>query len=129
MQALITCKIFFNQIPMNYYLAVLKNYAVFSGRARRAEFWYFVLLNLIISIALSFVGNAIGFSMLSLIYTLAVFIPSLAVAIRRLHDIGKSGWWILIGLIPLIGWIWLIILYCIDSNLGKNAYGPNPKGK
>ena len=119
---------------MNYYIAVLKKYAVFSGRATRAEYWYFVLFNIIAIVVLSVADiiltgvteKNIGF--LNIIYSLAVLIPSLAVAIRRLHDIGKSGWWLLVSLIPLIGSIWLLILMVTDSAAGDNQYGPNPKG-
>lgn len=114
---------------IDYYTGVLKKYAVFTGRARRAEYWYFVLANLIISIILGIISGITGdqFGFLSLAYGLAIMIPSLAVAIRRLHDIGKSGWWIFICLIPLIGWIWLIILYATEGVAGDNQYGPNPK--
>ncbi len=114
---------------MNYYLSVFKKYAVFGGRAQRAEYWYFFLFNLIISIVLGIVSvlisdnkNIIGF-----VYALAVLIPELAVSIRRLHDVGKSGWMILINLIPLVGFIWYIVLMVTDSNSGDNEYGPNPK--
>ena len=114
---------------MNYYLAILKKYAVFSGRAQRAEYWYFVLFNLIIAIILGIVSTVIGDDkgMLGTLYSLAVLIPGLAVSIRRLHDVGKSGWMLLIALIPLIGWIWLLVLMITDSNPGDNKYGPNPK--
>lgn len=114
---------------MNYYLAVLKKYAVFSGRARRAEYWYFFLFNIIISVALIIITAVIGdvFSILGLLYSLALLIPGLAVSVRRLHDVGKSGWMVLIGLIPLIGAIWLLVLMATDSNPGVNKYGPNPK--
>ncbi len=124
---------------MNYYLLVFKKYAVFTGRARRAEYWYFVLFNAIISIILGILGKAIGvfnvtigtfgseMNILSIIYGLAVLLPGLAVAIRRLHDVGKSGWMILINLIPLIGQIWILILMIRDSDPGENEYGPNPK--
>ncbi len=118
---------------MKWYLKVLKqHYADFSGRARRKEFWMFVLFNFIfllitalLDITLIYVG--IGFKMISPIYALAVFIPGLAVEVRRLHDIGKSGWWIFISLIPLIGSIWLLVLLATDSQPGDNEYGPNPK--
>jgi len=120
---------------MNWYLTVLKKYAVFSGRARRKEIWMFILFNILISIALSFVDVATGMynvesgmGTLSTIYALAVLIPSIAVGVRRLHDTSRSGWWILIGLIPLIGLIVLIVFYCLDSTPGDNQYGPNPKG-
>lgn len=115
---------------MNYYLAVLKKYAVFSGRATRAEYWYFVLFNLIAQLVLMIVDGLLSiasFDILTSIYVLAVFIPSLAVAVRRLHDTNRSGWMILIGLIPLIGGIWLLVLMVLDST-ADNQYGPNPKG-
>lgn len=114
---------------MNYYLAVFKKYAVFSGRARRAEYWYFTLFSFIVSILLSIVGMIIGDSsnIIGIVYLLVLIIPSLAVAVRRLHDIGKSGWWCLIGLIPIIGTIWIIVLLVRDSQPGDNVYGPNPK--
>ena len=110
---------------MNYYMDVLRKYAVFTGRSRRSEYWYFVLFNVIISIALSFfgvVGNILGF-----IYGLAVFIPSIAVSIRRLHDTGRSGWWLFIVLIPLVGAIIFIVWLATDGTPGSNTYGPNPK--
>ena len=124
---------------MNYYLVVLKKYAVFSGRARRAEYWYFVLFNAVVSIILSILGKAIGvfnmtigtvgneINILSIIYSLAVLVPGLAVAVRRLHDVGKSGWMVLINLIPLIGQIWILVLMMKDSTPGENEYGSNPK--
>jgi uncharacterized membrane protein YhaH (DUF805 family) len=119
---------------MNWYLGVLKKYADFTGRARRKEYWFFVLFNLIISCVLSvidvFVGTynaAVGVGILSGLYALGVLIPGIAVTVRRLHDTGRSGWWILIALVPLVGWIVLIIFMFLDSQPGTNAYGPNPK--
>ena len=114
---------------MNYYLSVLKKYAVFSGRARRAEYWYFVLFNMIIGIVLGIIDGAIGSGgILGGIYPLAVLIPSIAVSVRRLHDTNHSGWWLLINLLPLIGTIILVVFLVRDSQPGKNQYGPNPKG-
>jgi uncharacterized membrane protein YhaH (DUF805 family) len=113
---------------MNWYLEVLKKYAAFSGRARRREFWYFVLFNFIIIIILSIIDQAIGSAILSTIYSLAVLIPSIAVTVRRLHDTNRTGWWVLIGLIPIIGFIVLLIFTVQDSQKGENQYGPNPKG-
>jgi len=125
---------------MNYYLKVLKQYADFNGRARRKEYWIYNIINSIIGGLLFFLdyllgttidfldlgeGNSLG--ILYLVYALFVFIPGLAVAVRRLHDVGKSGWMLLIALIPLIGAIWLLVLYLTDSNPGENKYGPNPK--
>lgn len=113
---------------MNEYLTVLKKYATFSGRARRKELWMFVLINFIVVVVLSALDMALGIGLLSGLYSLGVLIPSLAVGARRLHDIGKTGWWQLIGLIPVLGIIVLIIFYVMDSNPGDNEYGPNPKG-
>jgi len=119
---------------MNWYLKVLKQYADFSGRARRKEFWMFVLFNIIFALIAMFLDNmlgiafgGIGYGPLYLLYGLFVLIPSLAVDVRRLHDIGKSGWWLLIALIPFVGIIWLIVLFATDSQPGDNEYGPNPK--
>ena len=118
---------------MNYYLMALKRYADFSGRSRRKEYWYFVLFNFLIYIVLFAADMAIisngsaGLGIFSGIYALATLVPSLAVAVRRLHDIGRSGWSILFGLIPLVGAILLLIWYTTDSQAGSNAYGLNPK--
>ncbi|MCX7549610.1 DUF805 domain-containing protein [Xanthomarina sp. F2636L] len=116
---------------MNWYLKVLKeHYADFNGRARRKEYWMFVLVNLIISWSLALLDYAVGsgiFSIISTIYSLVIFVPSLAVAVRRLHDIGKSGWYYLLILLPIIGWIWLIVLFATDSQPGPNKWGNNPK--
>lgn len=118
---------------MDNYLVVLKKYAEFGGRATRQEYWMFQLYSIIISVVLSIVANMkLGpistlFSLLYIIYALAVLIPTLAVSVRRLHDTDHSGWWLLISLIPLIGVIVLIIFLVRDSQ-GDNQYGPNPKG-
>ncbi len=113
---------------MSWYFEVLKKYAVFSGRARRKEYWYFVLFNIIISILLGFIGGMIGMEkLLGGIYALAVLIPSIAVAVRRLHDTGRTGWWLLIGFIPVIGTIVLFVFMVLDSDPETNEYGPSPK--
>jgi uncharacterized membrane protein YhaH (DUF805 family) len=113
---------------MQWYLMVLKNYSNFRGRARRKEYWMFMLFNIIFYIAAIILDVAIGtYLLFYFLYALAVLIPGLAVSVRRLHDIGKSGWMLLISLIPLIGGIWLLVLTCTDSDLGENQYGPNPK--
>lgn len=119
---------------MNWYLEVLKKYAVFSGRARRKEYWYFFLFNIIISIVLAAIDGATGsfsaeagMGLLGGIYTLAVLIPGIAVSVRRLHDTERSGWWLLIGLVPLIGAIVLLVFMVQDSKPGQNQYGANPK--
>jgi uncharacterized membrane protein YhaH (DUF805 family) len=114
---------------VDYYVAALKKYAEFGGRARRAEYWMFTLFNVLISIGLSIVDAIVGtFGILSLIYGVGVFIPGLAVTVRRLHDTNRSGWWMLIALIPLIGIVILIIFLIQDSDPGDNRYGRNPKG-
>lgn len=120
---------------MNWYLKCWNQYADFSGRARRKEYWIFSLINGVIIIILYILQMVMIESTLWLIfpivfflYALAVFLPSLAVNIRRLHDIGKSGWWCLIYLIPIIGSIWLLVLMCLDSEPGENQWGENPKG-
>jgi uncharacterized membrane protein YhaH (DUF805 family) len=112
---------------VNWYLEVLKKYAVFSGRARRKEYWMFILFNSIVSIVLFVIGQAIDVEILSSLYSLAVLLPSLGVTIRRLHDTNRSGWWILIGLVPLAGFIVLLVFTVSDSQPGDNQYGPNPK--
>ena len=113
---------------MEWYLKVLKNYVGFEGRARRTEYWMFVLFNIIASIILSILEWIVGLpAVLSTLYSLAVLLPSLAVTFRRLHDTGRSGWWVLIGLVPFIGAIVLIVFMCLDSEPGDNQYGPNPK--
>lgn len=112
----------------NWYLDCLKlHYADFNGRARRSEFWYFVLCNAIVSAVLSLIFGLIKLPFVAGLYSLAVLVPSLAVAVRRMHDIGKSGWFLLVSLIPLVGVIWLIVLYCQDSQPGENGWGKNPK--
>ncbi|HEY8160016.1 MAG TPA: DUF805 domain-containing protein [Methylobacter sp.] len=119
---------------MNWYLEVLKKYAVFKGRARRKEYWYFLLISTVISIVLVLIDSVTGtlseeagIGLLSGIYSLAVLIPGISVAIRRLHDTDRSGWWFLIALIPIIGGIVLLIFMVLDSAPGDNQYGPNPK--
>jgi uncharacterized membrane protein YhaH (DUF805 family) len=119
---------------MNWYIEVLKKYAVFTGRARRKEYWYYFLINFLIITALLLIDNMLGtldkeagMGLLSGIYALAVLIPGLAVAVRRLHDSGRKGWWVLLTLIPIIGPIILIFFLIQDSTPGDNAYGPNPK--
>lgn len=112
---------------MNYYMEVLKKYTVFGGRARRAEFWMYTLISAIISAVLSLIDLALGLTnVLSSIYGLAVLIPGIAVATRRLHDTNRSGWWQLIAF-TIIGIIPLLIWFIQDSDPGDNRFGPNPK--
>jgi len=120
---------------MNWYLQALKQYAVFKGRARRKEYWFFALFNLIVSIVLTGVDYMtgsldpeLGVGLLSGIYSLAILIPSLAVTVRRLHDTDRTGWWVLIAFIPFIGAIVLLVFMLLDSKPGDNQHGPNPKG-
>jgi uncharacterized membrane protein YhaH (DUF805 family) len=119
---------------MNWYLEVLKKYAVFSGRARRKEYWFFILFNIIISLVLGvidgFTGSyneAAGLGLLGGIYSLAVLIPGIAVTVRRLHDTGRSGWWFWIVLVPVIGALVLLVFMVLDSKPEQNQYGANPK--
>jgi uncharacterized membrane protein YhaH (DUF805 family) len=108
---------------MHWYTDVLKKYAVFDGRATRPEYWWFTLISTIISVVLRLVIGGTAGQSLSAIYGLAVLLPALGVGIRRLHDTNHSGWWLLIALLPIIGWIWIIILLATDSDDGPNRYG------
>ncbi len=113
---------------MNWYLEVIQKYAVFDGRARRKEYWMFFLFNIIIAIVLSIIEGSVGSpGILSTLYSLAVLLPSIGVSIRRLHDTGRTGWWLLIGLIPLLGLIILLVFMAQEGEAGENQYGPNPK--
>lgn len=115
---------------MNWYLAVLKNYAGFDGRARRMEYWMFQLFNVIIYVIAMILAGIISeklFVSLLGLYALAIIIPSIAVCIRRLHDTGRSGWWILISFVPLVGGIILLIFTILEGDAGTNQYGPDPK--
>ncbi|SHF65231.1 Uncharacterized membrane protein YhaH, DUF805 family [Mariniphaga anaerophila] len=113
---------------MKWYLKVLNQYADFNGRARRQEYWMFVVFNIIFSAAAGAIDSILGtYMVFAGIYALALLIPALAVSVRRLHDIGKSGWMLLIVLIPAIGAIWLIILMATEGQSTNNQYGANPK--
>lgn len=107
---------------MNYFIGALKKYADFSGRARRKEYWMFVLICTIINIILA----VLGIDIISMIFSLALLVPSISIGARRLHDTGRSGWWQLIYLIPLIGLIVMIVFLVQDSH-DDNDYGVNPK--
>lgn len=117
--------------------SVFKNYANFNGRARRSEFWFFELFTLIISAVVYLIdylitGGADVLTFVDIIYglfSLAIIVPSLAVAWRRLHDIGKSGANWLFILIPFVGWIFLLAWFVKDSDIGENRFGPNPKAQ
>jgi len=123
---------------MNWYIAVIKKYAIFSGRARRKEYWMFFLFNMIFIFALMLVGVVPGilsknevYKYLGLAlywaYILALLVPGLAISVRRLHDVGWSGWYLFLGLIPIVGAIILIVKYCTEGTPGTNQYGANPK--
>jgi len=130
---------------MNWYVKALKQYLDFSGRARRREYWMFVLVNVVIVIVLSVIDTLLGtggfratagggsfyaansLGLLSGLYTLAVLLPSIAVTVRRLHDTDRSGWWILLGFIPIIGGIILLVFYVLEGTRGPNRFGPDPK--
>ncbi|MDD2491965.1 MAG: DUF805 domain-containing protein [Bacteroidales bacterium] len=128
---------------MNWYLKVLRQYADFNGRSRRTEFWMFVIINIIIAAIAAFVDRLFGitfncggdfayapqdmFGPIHGLYMLIMLIPTLAVTVRRLHDTSRSGWMILVALIPVVGGIWLLILMLIEGTPGENKYGFNPK--
>lgn len=109
--------------------AVLERYAKFDGRARRAEFWWFWLANVIVLIVLATLAGAVSevLWVLYALYALAMFVPSLAVAVRRLHDTGKTGWLLLLGFVPVVGPIVLLVFYLLDSTPGTNQYGTSEK--
>lgn len=128
---------------MKWYLKVLRQYADFSGRARRTEYWMFTLFNIIFALLTMAIDNLLGitfsfsgvdgtpvpffYGYIYVLYNLFILLPSLAVGVRRLHDVGKSGWMMLVALIPLVGGIWLLVLFCTDSQSGPNKWGANPK--
>ena len=120
---------------MHWYIEVLRKYTVFEGRARRKEYWIFALISALILIFLSLIDELTGWKVwedegvLSLVYSIAVFVPTLAVVIRRLHDTDRSGWWILIALIPLVGAIVLLVFLILKGNEGDNRFGPDPKAE
>jgi uncharacterized membrane protein YhaH (DUF805 family) len=112
---------------MNYFLDVLKKYAVFSGRARRKEYWMYILFVAIIYIVLAVIGVATKQTWIPIVFYVGILLPSLGVLVRRLHDTGRSGWWVLFSLVPLVGGITVLVFVCLDSEPGDNKYGPNPK--
>ncbi|WP_353943842.1 DUF805 domain-containing protein [Streptomyces sp. HUAS MG91] len=116
---------------MHYYTDVLKKYATFQGRARRAEYWMFALFNAIIAGVLAILAVVTRSTALYVVYglyILATLLPSLGVLVRRLHDTGRSGAWFFISFVPFVGGIWLLVLTVLEGTPGDNTYGPNPKG-
>lgn len=111
---------------MHWYTDVIRKYAVFDGRAGRPEYWWFALINFVISVVLDVVLRGAAGQAIGGLYGLAVLLPSIGVAIRRLHDTNRTGWWILVGLIPIVGWIWIIVLLALAGDSGPNSYGPPP---
>lgn len=119
---------------MDWFIYALRRYNDFNGRSRRREYWLYVLFYILLAIGAHFLDSLFGFAdvgeVYGPIYTLFVIImvlPSIAVAVRRLHDIGKSGWWIFVGFVPVIGFIWLLIYFVREGTIGPNQYGPDPK--
>ena len=115
--------------PINWFMKVVtEHYFDFTGRARRAEYWWFTLVYIIIAIVLGVIQTILHLgNLLSGLFSLALLLPSLGVAVRRLHDIGRSGWWFLLVFIPIVGWIVLIYWYVQPGNAGTNAFGADPK--
>lgn len=118
---------------MDLYLLPFRKYAIFSGRAGRPEYWVFSIANAVISVLLTFVDGLIGtvdagtgVGALGLVFNLIILIPSIAVTVRRLHDTGRSGWWLLLVLLPLIGALVILVFMLLASNEGDNEYGTNP---
>jgi uncharacterized membrane protein YhaH (DUF805 family) len=119
---------------MQWYLKVLRQYSDFSGRARRTEFWMFTLFNVVVAVVLALIDTYLigpelagGYGLAGIIYAVITLVPSLAVGARRLHDTNRSGWWQLIAIVPIIGWIVLIVFWALDGVRGANQHGPNPK--
>ncbi len=119
---------------VEWYMLAMRRYLDFTGRSRRREYWFFALGNVIIGIALMLVervtgmtSGVFGYGILTIVFDLLIVLPSLAVSIRRLHDTGRSGWWLLIGLVPILGGLVLLYFFLLDSEPGINAYGLNPK--
>jgi uncharacterized membrane protein YhaH (DUF805 family) len=125
---------------MHWYFVALKKYTVFSGRSQRTEFWFFTLINALVLAIFVFAYSLLagmaqvserafsaGYDVLVAVWMLATILPSLAVSVRRLHDIGWSGWWVLLWFVPFAGGVILLVLFTMDSQPGTNVYGPNPK--
>ncbi|MBP5273494.1 MAG: DUF805 domain-containing protein [Abditibacteriota bacterium] len=127
---------FASECVSNFTEIITKKYCLFSGRARRREYWMFVLANFVIGVIASVIDNVFGLEIengandieiLSTIVSLALLLPSLGLTVRRLHDIGRDWYWIFIALIPIAGPIWLLVLECREGDRFDNAFGPDPK--
>jgi uncharacterized membrane protein YhaH (DUF805 family) len=111
----------------------LSKYVDFSGRARRSEYWFFALFTFLLGIVTGIIDRVLGTDfgngngLIGTVVSLALLLPGLAVGARRLHDTGRSGWWLLLAFIPILGWIALLVFFVLDSQPGDNQYGPNPK--
>ena len=116
-----------NDFTKWFLICVRHKYADFSGRARRKEYWMFALVYFILALICAFIDETLGISILSTVFVLALIVPSIAVGVRRLHDVGKSGWWLLGGLIPIIGTIYILYLMIKDGQPEANQWGTNPK--
>lgn len=115
---------------MEWYLKVMQNFLEFSGRARRTEYWMFVVVNFGITLAIGLAETMVGMpGTLSSLYTLVVLVPTITVGIRRLHDTGRSGLWMLLNFLPVLGTLILLVFFVFDSEEGTNEYGPNPKNE
>ncbi|WP_240136940.1 DUF805 domain-containing protein [Streptomyces sp. MUM 178J] len=112
---------------MDWYLAVLKNYAGFGGRARRKEYWMFTLFNIIAVVLLAIIGALIESMVPYVLYYIAILVPMIAVTVRRLHDTGRSAWWLLMYFVPLVGAIVMLVFMATEGQAAENKYGPNPK--
>ena len=119
---------------MEWYIKVINSYSDFNGRSRRKEYWMFTLWNILFALlaalldySFGIVYPLVGYGPLNIAYGLFVLVPGIAVTVRRLHDIGKSGWMYLVAFIPIVGWIWLLILLIEEGDQGNNAYGEDPK--
>ena len=119
---------------MSWFLMAPKKYAQFDGRSQRSEYWFFALFYILFGIAATLIDMGTGsyapqtgFGIVSVLLAIGLFIPSLSVSVRRLHDTNRSGWWLLICLIPLVGAIWILVLMILDSSPGTNRFGVNPK--
>jgi uncharacterized membrane protein YhaH (DUF805 family) len=116
---------------MNFVQAIssgFSNYVNFKDRAIRSEYWYWTLFTVVGNIAAEIIDTVLGITAIDPLFGLAIILPTIAVAVRRLHDLDRTGWWVFIGLIPLVGWIILIIWYCSRGTLGPNRFGPDPLG-